>query len=373
MKKKNNSKGYLKNRANSAAYISTRQLATPPGNPRNDQNAQVAGPKLAQATPPFTASQSDYLNRIYLDTSNMLLNVKAHLGETAYLLCRLRSGQQQQQQQAHELPLQVSWVKNMQILTSGEFRYTSDERFRPTHLSANPQDWLLEIHNVQASDEGQYECQVNSEPKPASITLNLQVISAQVEILEAPETRVEHGDEIRLTCRVEFRSQAQLRRELLDLSQDLEESVDMDVIRGNKRRRRLAPSTRSAITNNWQHYLYWYKDGVSLEYNNPRGNVQVQRRDLKPGEEDGLDLGDEASSGLESILRLGRAGGQDQGYYMCKLLPELLDVQPARVRVLVGSTSASSNHASQSGGVSLVTSQLASIVLSYWVFMALRN
>lgn len=249
----------------------------------------------------------DYINKLYLD-SNMPLNVEAHIGNTAYMVCRLRSMYQQDH-------LRVSWVKNMQILTSGEFRYTSDERFQPTHI-AGTHDWILEIHNVNANDEGYYECQVNSEPKPASVSLYLHVIATSIEILEAPQVNFSEYDQIRLTCRVEFNSQAELNRdELLIDESELTTTKSL---------------TRAGINRflSSQHYIYWYKDRISLEYNNPRGGIRVERR--------------ENSSNLESILSIEDATNLDTGLYMCKILPELYDVQPAQVQVLVGGISSSS-------------------------------
>lgn len=242
----------------------------------------------------------------------MPLDVEAHIGNTAYLVCRLRSMHQQDH-------LRVSWVRNMQILTSGELRYTSDERFQPTHV-AGTHDWVLEVHNVNANDEGYYECQVNSEPKPASVSLYLHVIATTIEILEAPQVSVAENDQIRLTCRVEFNSQAELNRDEV-VMEESEPSVSTatfkSLIRGDSNR-----------LQNSQHYIYWYKDRISLEYNNPRGGIRVERR--------------ENSSDLESVLSIEDATNSDTGLYMCKILPELYDVQPAQVQVLVGGISSSS-------------------------------
>lgn len=288
----------------------------------------LAGAGAPPTGPDPPEAQPDHLDRLYLDLG-AALDVRAHIGETAYLMCRLRAAQQQQE------PLQVSWVRSMQILTSGELRYTSDERFKPTHVPGT-QDWRLEVHNVQASDEGAYECQVNSEPRPASVTLHLHVMTASVEIIEAPEVRVGEGEQIQLTCRVEFASQAQLesrRRKWPPADGGAPAELEPDHPRGRDRAAgaSLEPGgarPSRAASANWQHYIYWYKDNTSLEYNNPRGDVQVERRDL--------------AGGLESTLRLGGATRNDQGVYLCKLLPELNDVRPARAQVMVGAAGASS-------------------------------
>ena len=253
--------------------------------PLGEPDGPDEGPRRLQ--PAF-----DSLSRLYLDAS-MGLEVSAFVGETAYLLCRLRAVQQAEQ-------LQVSWVRNLQILTSGKLRYTSDERFRPVHL-AGSQDWLLEIHSVRPDDEGAYECQVNSLPRPASVLVTLQVIAGSLEILEGPQLRVEVGAPIELTCRLRFSSRTALAA---------------DRPPGG------APGALPAANSSRQHYIYWYKAGLSVEYNNPRGNVQVARREL--------------ADGLESVLRLEGAGEADEGQYVCKLLPELNDLRPAQAQVWVG-------------------------------------
>jgi len=250
-------------------------------------------PQKEASTAATSSSQLDYVNKLYLDNS-VPVEIYAHEGNTAYLVCRLRAIQQQQQQQQQQQSLQVSWVRNMRILTSGEFTYTSDDRFKPSHV-AGSQDWVLEIERVNENDEGAYECQVNSEPKAASVSLYLHVIAASIDIVESPLLQVEEEQPIRLTCRVEFSSRNQ--------------EEDVALASGSGRL-------------NWQHYIYWYKDNVSLEYNNPRGGIKVERR--------------ENSSVLESALTVDGATSADSGFYQCKLVPELNEVQPAQTQVIVG-------------------------------------
>lgn len=89
------------------------------------------------------------------------------------------------------LILQVSWIRSrdLQILTSGQHVFTSDSRFTIAYdyeaisdvavtksrddSSASSTDvsddqsesWSLHITNVRSEDSGQYECQINTEPK----------------------------------------------------------------------------------------------------------------------------------------------------------------------------------------------------------------
>ncbi|RZC38586.1 lachesin-like, partial [Asbolus verrucosus] len=69
--------------------------------------------------------------------------------------------------------LQVSWIRSrdLHILTSGPFKYSGDKRFEPVASPAGD-FWGLRIRGVQLSDTGQYECQVNTDPK-MSLAFNL--------------------------------------------------------------------------------------------------------------------------------------------------------------------------------------------------------
>lgn len=50
---------------------------------------------------------------------------------------------------------QVSWVRqaDLQILTAGNYTYTSDKRFRALH-SPMTNDWTLELRETSAEDSG---------------------------------------------------------------------------------------------------------------------------------------------------------------------------------------------------------------------------
>jgi hypothetical protein len=52
----------------------------------------------------------------------------------------------------------------LHILTSGNITFSSDERFKPQHFSGSDA-WTLQLDYVKKSDTGNYECQVNTEPK----------------------------------------------------------------------------------------------------------------------------------------------------------------------------------------------------------------
>ncbi|XP_050708764.1 uncharacterized protein LOC126993637, partial [Eriocheir sinensis] len=57
----------------------------------------------------------------------------------------------------------VSWIrrKDLHVLTTGNFTYTTDTRFRALHLPGSP-FWSLEVDRPAITDSGLYECQVST-------------------------------------------------------------------------------------------------------------------------------------------------------------------------------------------------------------------
>lgn len=71
----------------------------------------------------------------------------------------------------------ISWIrrKDMAILTSNTFVYTTDTRFSVIHIP-DSNNWDLRVKPVSVKDAGVYECQVNCEPK-INFPIHLDVIS----------------------------------------------------------------------------------------------------------------------------------------------------------------------------------------------------
>ena len=70
----------------------------------------------------------------------------------------------------------VSWLRwsDMSVLTVGGLVFSSDPRLliNVTQLSPSTISWKLYITNVSALDSGDYQCQINTEPKQSlDITL----------------------------------------------------------------------------------------------------------------------------------------------------------------------------------------------------------
>ncbi|XP_046662473.1 lachesin-like [Homalodisca vitripennis] len=94
----------------------------------------------------------------------------------------------------------VSWIrrKDFQLLTVGLATYSSDDRFMVEH-ARHLQNWGLQIHKVQKTDAGMYECQVSTHP-PTSIFVELKVIEASADILGSPDLHIKSGSQLRLVC-----------------------------------------------------------------------------------------------------------------------------------------------------------------------------
>lgn len=72
----------------------------------------------ADRTIRLNAINDDPMNKLYFDAS-LPVQLNSHVGTDAFLRCRLRKVQE---------VLRVSWVKGLNILTTGDLRYTNDER-----------------------------------------------------------------------------------------------------------------------------------------------------------------------------------------------------------------------------------------------------
>lgn len=82
--------------------------------------------------------------------------ITALVGQTVFLPCNV----------AHLGDKVVSWIRtrDLHILTSHLHTFTSDSRFSVLH-KADSSAWNLRILGAKPTDEGRYECQVNTDPK----------------------------------------------------------------------------------------------------------------------------------------------------------------------------------------------------------------
>nr|XP_045615402.1 hemicentin-1-like [Procambarus clarkii] len=94
----------------------------------------------------------------------------------------------------------VSWIrrKDLHVLTTGDFTYTTANKFRALHLPGSPY-WTLQVDNPTVSDSGIYECQISTQPKIfRRFTLNVVVPSAA--ITGTQDMFMKAGSDINITC-----------------------------------------------------------------------------------------------------------------------------------------------------------------------------
>ncbi|KAG9511192.1 hypothetical protein GZH46_00236, partial [Fragariocoptes setiger] len=373
--------------------------------------SELEWPNRQSSSKPFSLTHFD---------ASLQTNVTVQLGQSAYLTCKLGG--------VHDNL--VSWVRNLQILTSGEFRYTSDERYKPKHVEGT-HDWILEIENVNVDDAGLYECQINTEPNAVSVPFQLNVIATSIVIVDGATKVVPSSSDIHLMCVVNLNgsphpsSQSQQTRQGVNSNaesmgasvghkqtfddnsieqgfarkstnnehhvtpahsnsynnnnnnDDGDDDDDHDTVyrlalnkspaylvtndgkskthpmkrqaaytlaaghaTSNASRRRasllmfpppssLSSSSSLSSTNGKTtvQYVYWYKDGKSLNYDQQRGGVKIYTS--------------ENETHLISKLTIEDARLTDSGLYKCNLLPPLEGVPAAELRLTVnGSPSA---------------------------------
>ena len=85
------------------------------------------------------------------------------------------------------------------------FKYLCrDPRYQVLHSAEEPNTWSLQIRNVQESDAGKYECQINTEPKPITHTVQVKVVAGHIWILPSdPVVHVGTGGQLNLDCVVD--------------------------------------------------------------------------------------------------------------------------------------------------------------------------
>ncbi|XP_050690438.1 uncharacterized protein LOC126982437 [Eriocheir sinensis] len=94
----------------------------------------------------------------------------------------------------------VSWIRrqDLHVLTTGNFTYTTDTRFRALHLPGSP-FWSLEVDRPAITDSGLYECQVSTQPKIFR-RFRLSVVVPSARITGSREIFMKAGSDINITC-----------------------------------------------------------------------------------------------------------------------------------------------------------------------------
>ncbi|KAH1004993.1 hypothetical protein HUJ04_006074 [Dendroctonus ponderosae] len=160
----------------------------------------VLGAALKQDANQTTSSPSSVF---FADNSRR--NIEAIEGQTVVIPCTVRN---------LDRGKVVSWIrtKDILILTSGPHTFASDFRFEVIHSEKNVEFWGLRIRGVKEDDAGQYECQVNSEPK-MSLAYQLTVSALGeaedsskwlgfAKVQEPKEAYVQHASAFSISCEI---------------------------------------------------------------------------------------------------------------------------------------------------------------------------
>ncbi|XP_069184870.1 neural cell adhesion molecule 2 [Procambarus clarkii] len=124
-------------------------------------------------------------------------NVTALEGQSAYLHCRV----------AQLGDKKVSWIRrrDLHVLTSGVHTFASDQRFLALHADRS-ENWTLHIRFSQVRDSGEYQCQVNTDPR-ISMLFYLNVQEAATMMDGSDQRYVRAGSTIQLSCSTSIASQ----------------------------------------------------------------------------------------------------------------------------------------------------------------------
>lgn len=194
-------------------------------------------------------------------------NITTQLGTHAYLPCKVKQLGNKS----------VSWIRkrDAHILTVDHYTFIADERFQ-SFIVEGTETWTLQVKYVQARDQGEYECQVSTEPKMSHfVTLN--VVVPKIEIMGASDIYVKTGSTVNLKCVI---------------TQSLEEPA----------------------------YIFWYHDGVRvLNYKQGTKDIRVERSG--------------ADTTVGTLVLYG-ATREDSGNYTCS--PSNLDSASVLLHVLNG-------------------------------------
>nr|XP_053646970.1 LOW QUALITY PROTEIN: zwei Ig domain protein zig-8-like [Cherax quadricarinatus] len=193
----------------------------------------------------------------------------------------------------------VTWLRrrDLHILTAGHHTYSADDRFQMVHTEGS-NEWTLVVRYAQERDAGVYECQVNTDPKLSRpVTLN---VLGTVREVSVAKTKVFVANNTASTKDGQLRVEIQGPRELY-----IEEGSSLSLTC-------LVTSSHGPSTP-----VYWYHDTNLIDYNSPRGGVNL-KIDQSRG---------------ETITRLvvSAVGPGDSGMYSC--VPP--GSHPATVRVHV--------------------------------------
>ncbi|XP_043240999.1 obscurin-like protein 1, partial [Amphibalanus amphitrite] len=243
-------------------YIPT--AAEPPGRPPNETSSQSQLPEFV--------------------TSPEAREVTSRTNQPAHLHCQV----------ANLGDRSVSWLRarDLHILTTGLFTFTTDKRFVAFNTGTT---WTLKLLAPRVNDSGAYLCQVSTEPR-ISQSFTLIVKESRAYIASNRELFVKAGSSISLSC---------------------------------------------TLTHNISQ-LYWLHNGSVIHY------TAWSQEDQPVG----LGRVVATTAGRTSSLLVSRAGLTDSGQYTCQ--PTDAEADHVMVHVLTGEHPAAMQHGSASPARSAV-------------------
>eukprot|EP00093_Oithona_nana_P002048 02048.XXX_16624_4782_1 [CDS] Oithona nana genome sequencing. len=123
-------------------------------------------------------------------------NVTSFVGQVTHLHCTVRDIGDRT----------VSWIRkaDLHVLTSDVLTFTGDQRFS-AHHPVDTDAWTLQIKYTQLRDAGEYQCQVNTEPKISfSVFLQVEEAEARIDSPSNKEVHVKQRSQVKLTCAVDL-------------------------------------------------------------------------------------------------------------------------------------------------------------------------
>ena len=218
----------------------------------------------------------------------------------------------------------VSWTrhKDLQILTIGSHKFTTDDRISVKH-DPRDGDFKLQIKLFSEEDTGSYECQINTSP----VKINV------VKIKTRKSKDLHHIASLGgvLTLRSNPRKPQKLELpENSGSSTSIIGSPDIYFYSGS------LVNISCLVTSLQQpEHIFWYHDGEVVSYYSARGGISIVRK-----------MGMDETTTMSSLI-IRKAGEEDQGTYTCR--PETGDFKTATTRLFIGQGAVSGSRVSGVG------------------------
>ena len=225
--------------------------------------------------------------------------VEAVLGDDLLLHCQVENLGQHT----------VSWIrqKDLQILTVGSHKFTTDQRISVKHNPRN-EDFMLMIRLVSMEDLGQYECQINTSPvKTTVVTIKLH---KSTPALHTSNPGSNPHQTTQQTPKLELPENSGSSTSIIG-------SPDIYFQAGSL-------VNISCLVNSLKEpeHIFWYHNGEVISYYSARGGISIVRKIWK---DDTITI---------SSLIIRQAGDEDQGKYTCR--PLTGDFKTASTRLFIG-------------------------------------